>query len=125
MGPPINPVRFNVIAELEGRVLSDCVEVMLTLNEARKPSLHNFEERVERGKRGVLRFHVRLSRGAWAIVRLLKRRHFPRSAERTVWMSVSPRQSGWPPSQTTIARIQPVDELLEEPSPLSVHTRCR
>jgi len=31
---------------------------MLTVNEARKPSLHNFEERVERGKRGVLRFHV-------------------------------------------------------------------
>ena len=46
------------LAELEGRVLSDRVEVVLPVNEARKPSLHNVEERVERGKRGVLRFHV-------------------------------------------------------------------
>ncbi len=54
---PFGPSR-DVIAELEDRVLSDRVEVMLTVNEARKPSLHNFEERVERGKCGVLRFHL-------------------------------------------------------------------
>ena len=54
---PFGPSR-DVIAELEDRVLSDRVEVMLTVNEARKPSPHNFEKRVERGKCGVLRFHL-------------------------------------------------------------------
>src|SRR6266851_643780 len=34
-------------------------------------------------------------------------RHFPMSVERTDWTSVSPRQSGWPPSQTTIPVFRP------------------
>src|SRR5437773_10143065 len=54
---PFGPSR-DVIAELEDRVASDRVEVMLTVNEAGKPSPHNFEERVERGKCGVRGVHL-------------------------------------------------------------------
>jgi len=48
----------DVVAELEDRIFSDHVEVVLAVNEAREPSLNNLEEGIERGKCGVLGFHL-------------------------------------------------------------------
>jgi hypothetical protein len=48
----------DVVAELEDRIFSDRVEVVLAVNEAREPSLNNLELGIERGKCGVLGFHL-------------------------------------------------------------------